>query len=417
MSADAAVPRSSPVDLAGDGSWLELPAPPRHGHTAVIDSKRHRIVVLSGFGWTALNQVWEHPLDLQSQWRPLDVRGDSPSPRSTQPPSTIRNAIARSFGRLRRQHRVQRSLGAATERCAAVAAVVFSRSGPDGPLLARGHLRCAPRSHDRLRRHGPDERAERHLGPGPREVGRTGSISLPAALPRRLVCMPARSTMECGRGCFSWAVMPGPLSIPPKPSGRLISPERRRGRGCRRWVRDRNRAKRPRASSMSPASVPYSTTEKPTRSVRALTLTEPMTWSVLDPGGRAPQRARRARRAPRSGGAAHVGLRRGLWDHAEGGYPDPCARRVVGLDPGPCRRRGEPSHGAYGDPRLTPRPDGRLLRCRELGTGRRRPTAGPPSVDPGLRTRRYVDAPRARGPVPAVPRFPHGGSTTRCAIG
>jgi Kelch motif/Galactose oxidase, central domain len=64
-----------------DGAWRELPAPPRYGHTAVVDTRHNRIVLLSGFGWTRVDQLWQHSLDPNAEWTPLEASGESPPPR------------------------------------------------------------------------------------------------------------------------------------------------------------------------------------------------------------------------------------------------------------------------------------------------------------------------------------------------
>lgn len=75
--------RAVPGGSENDGRWAELPAPPRWGDAAIVDAKRDRILLLGGFGWTRVDQLWQHALDPNSEWQPFTVGGDHPAPRES----------------------------------------------------------------------------------------------------------------------------------------------------------------------------------------------------------------------------------------------------------------------------------------------------------------------------------------------
>jgi Kelch motif/Galactose oxidase, central domain len=71
------------LDCSSTPTWspiaaLGTPPPSRHGHTAIVDEHRRRLIVFGGLGATALNDVWTLSLDGVATWAPLIVSGTPP---------------------------------------------------------------------------------------------------------------------------------------------------------------------------------------------------------------------------------------------------------------------------------------------------------------------------------------------------
>uniref|UniRef100_A0A832IA22 T9SS type A sorting domain-containing protein n=1 Tax=Eiseniibacteriota bacterium TaxID=2212470 RepID=A0A832IA22_UNCEI len=72
-----------PAVHATDGAWVPVPPPSaRSRHALVLDSARNRLVLFGGFDGAFRNDVWVLDLAGTAAWRPLEVSGPAPAPRS-----------------------------------------------------------------------------------------------------------------------------------------------------------------------------------------------------------------------------------------------------------------------------------------------------------------------------------------------